>query len=280
MWLLSYRPDLFDRSSVEAIAGRLVRLLEGAVADPERAIGRLDILGADEREERRGSDGSPAGIEGALEYASDLFERSSGEAIAGRLVRLLEGAVADPDRAIGGSTFWALTSGTRFCGSGTRPRGRFRVRRYPSCSRRRLRARLRRTRWCSRTSGSATASSMRVRAGWRITCARSGSGPRWWWGCASSARWRCWWGLSASSRPGARICRSIRIIRPSGLRSCWRDAGAPVLLTRAALRAHLPAHDAHVVCLDADWPAIARQGPDFQCGGLPSPPGRREPLDQ
>ena len=45
----SYANDLFDRSSVEAIAGRLVRLLEGAVADPERAIGRLDILGADER---------------------------------------------------------------------------------------------------------------------------------------------------------------------------------------------------------------------------------------
>src|SRR6478609_7446848 len=46
---LSYRPDLFDRSSVEAITGRLVRLLEGAVADPDRAIGKLDILGADER---------------------------------------------------------------------------------------------------------------------------------------------------------------------------------------------------------------------------------------
>ena len=51
--------------------------------------------------ERRGSDGSPAGIEGALEYASDLFDRGSVEAIAGRLVRLLEGAVADPERAIG-----------------------------------------------------------------------------------------------------------------------------------------------------------------------------------
>ena len=37
--------------------------------------------------ERRGADGSPAGIEGALEYASDLFDRSSVEAIAGRLVR-------------------------------------------------------------------------------------------------------------------------------------------------------------------------------------------------
>ena len=46
---LSYRPDLFDRSSVEAIAGRLVRLLEGAVADPDRAIGRLDILSPAER---------------------------------------------------------------------------------------------------------------------------------------------------------------------------------------------------------------------------------------
>ena len=51
--------------------------------------------------ERRGADGSPAGIEGALEYASDLFDRASVEAIAGRLVRLLEGAVADPGRAIG-----------------------------------------------------------------------------------------------------------------------------------------------------------------------------------
>ena len=47
------------------------------------------------------------------------------------------------------------------------------------------------------------------------------------------------------------------------------DAAAPVLVTRAALRAQLPSHDAriggarsdeaHIVCLDADWPAIAQQ---------------------
>ena len=30
------------------------------------------------------------------------------------------------------------------------------------------------------------------------------------------------------------------------------DAGASVLLTRSTLRAHLPAHDAHVDDLDAD----------------------------
>ena len=51
--------------------------------------------------ERRAADGSAAGIQGVLEYATDLFDRSSVEALAGRLVRLLEGVVAEPDRAIG-----------------------------------------------------------------------------------------------------------------------------------------------------------------------------------
>ncbi len=50
--------------------------------------------------ERRGSDGSPAGLEGVIEYATDLFDRSTVEGLAGRLVRLLEGAVGDPGRAI------------------------------------------------------------------------------------------------------------------------------------------------------------------------------------
>ena len=47
--MLEYATDLFDRASVEALAGRLVRLLEAAVAEPERAIGSLDILAAEER---------------------------------------------------------------------------------------------------------------------------------------------------------------------------------------------------------------------------------------
>jgi non-ribosomal peptide synthetase component F len=46
---LQYRDDLFDRSSIEALAARLVRLLEAAVSDPDRAVGRLDILSAGER---------------------------------------------------------------------------------------------------------------------------------------------------------------------------------------------------------------------------------------
>ena len=55
---------------------------------------------------------------------------------------------------------------------------------------------------------------------------------------------------------------------PERLAFMLADAGAPVLLTRAALRAHLPAHDAHVVCLDADWPAIARQPATAPAAGV------------
>src|SRR5262249_42474594 len=51
--------------------------------------------------EQRGADGSAGGLSGVMEYASDLFDRGSVEALAGRLVRLLEAAVAAPDVAIG-----------------------------------------------------------------------------------------------------------------------------------------------------------------------------------
>jgi non-ribosomal peptide synthetase component F len=50
--------------------------------------------------ERRGADGAPAGLFGTLEYASDLFDRSSVEVLASRLVRLLAAAVAAPDLAL------------------------------------------------------------------------------------------------------------------------------------------------------------------------------------
>ncbi|MFG2944240.1 non-ribosomal peptide synthase/polyketide synthase [Streptomyces adustus] len=51
--------------------------------------------------EQFGPDGSPAGIVGAVEYATDLFDRSTVEALAGRWTRLLEAVTADPDRSIG-----------------------------------------------------------------------------------------------------------------------------------------------------------------------------------
>jgi nonribosomal peptide synthetase DhbF len=51
--------------------------------------------------ERRATDGRPEGIEGLIEYRTDLFERSTVEAIGRRLVGLLEAVVADPNQPIG-----------------------------------------------------------------------------------------------------------------------------------------------------------------------------------
>ncbi|WP_189267314.1 non-ribosomal peptide synthase/polyketide synthase [Streptomyces fuscichromogenes] len=52
--------------------------------------------------EQFGPDGGPAGIVGAVEYATDLFDRSTVAALARRWTRLLEAVTADPDRPIGG----------------------------------------------------------------------------------------------------------------------------------------------------------------------------------
>ncbi|WP_240138467.1 non-ribosomal peptide synthetase [Streptomyces sp. MUM 178J] len=51
--------------------------------------------------ERHTEDGAPDGILGSLEYALDLFDRPTVEAVAARLERLLTAAATDPDEPIG-----------------------------------------------------------------------------------------------------------------------------------------------------------------------------------
>src|SRR6202008_2603532 len=46
---LQYRPDLFERSTVEAMGRRLVALLEAVAAEPTQPIGRLELLEPEER---------------------------------------------------------------------------------------------------------------------------------------------------------------------------------------------------------------------------------------
>ncbi|MFH9203282.1 amino acid adenylation domain-containing protein, partial [Streptomyces anulatus] len=48
---LDYRGDLFDRAEACALAERLIRVLDLAVADAERPLGRVDLLTAEERRE-------------------------------------------------------------------------------------------------------------------------------------------------------------------------------------------------------------------------------------
>ncbi|BFV55961.1 hypothetical protein KCMC57_up10650 [Kitasatospora sp. CMC57] len=48
--MAEYATDLFDRATVEVILTRLVRLLEGQLAEPDVPVGRLEILSGDERQ--------------------------------------------------------------------------------------------------------------------------------------------------------------------------------------------------------------------------------------
>ncbi|MFD8705383.1 amino acid adenylation domain-containing protein, partial [Kitasatospora sp. NPDC059648] len=52
--------------------------------------------------EEHGPDGAPAGLSGAVEYSTDLFDRSTVEALVARWLRLLAAVAAAPDRPIGG----------------------------------------------------------------------------------------------------------------------------------------------------------------------------------
>ncbi|MCY9192530.1 non-ribosomal peptide synthetase DhbF [Bacillus spizizenii] len=51
--------------------------------------------------ENRLADGTPNGLEGLLEYSTDLFKQATAQALADRLMRLLEAAESDPDQQIG-----------------------------------------------------------------------------------------------------------------------------------------------------------------------------------
>ena len=228
--------------------------------------------------ERRGSDGSPAGIEGALEYASDLFERASVEAIAGRLVRLLEGAVADPDRAIGRLDIlgaaerhtilreWNATA--RAIPGATLPElFAAQVARTPEADAvvfedERL------------SYGELDARSSQLAHHLRAL----GVGPEVVVGLCIERSLAMLVGLLGILKAGGAYLPLDPDYPPERLAFMLADAGAPVLLTRTALRAHLPAHDsssdgvridaAHIVRLDADWPAIARQPATAPATGL------------
>ncbi|MFJ7471833.1 amino acid adenylation domain-containing protein [Peribacillus frigoritolerans] len=54
-----------------------------------------------ELREEHAENGSPDGINGFLEYSTDLFKRETAEMLIKRLIRLLDGAISEPDRPIG-----------------------------------------------------------------------------------------------------------------------------------------------------------------------------------
>ncbi len=96
------RHPLFQVLMVLQSGDRSEWQLPGLTTSPEpiaMRVAKFDLnIGL---EETFGPDGAPAGIRGAVEYAADLFDRSTITSLFERLVRLLAAAAADPSVPIG-----------------------------------------------------------------------------------------------------------------------------------------------------------------------------------
>ncbi|WP_405887415.1 non-ribosomal peptide synthase/polyketide synthase [Streptomyces sp. NBC_01136] len=81
--LIEYATDLFDRETVERIAGLFVRVLRQLVVDPQVPVGRVDVLESVERERLAVVNDTSAPVAGAS--VAELFERravGSADAVA------------------------------------------------------------------------------------------------------------------------------------------------------------------------------------------------------
>src|SRR5262245_6977986 len=207
--------------------------------------------------ERRGADGGAGGIVGALEYASDLFERSSVEAIADRLVRVLEGAVAEPDRSIG--KLAVLSAGERH-----------RILREWNATDRAVAAATLPELFAAQVAKTPQATAavfegntlsygeLDARANRVAHHLRGlGVGPEVVVGLCVERSLEMLVGLIGILKAGGAYLPLDPGYPRERLGFMLSDASAPVLVTQAHLRARLPAHGGHVVCLDADADAIA-----------------------
>ncbi|MEU8874118.1 amino acid adenylation domain-containing protein [Streptomyces javensis] len=70
--------------------------VEGVVTDVTRAKFDLDI----QVSERSDEEGRPTGIDGGITYAADLFDRTTAQTLATRLLHVLRAVVADPRRRV------------------------------------------------------------------------------------------------------------------------------------------------------------------------------------
>ncbi|NBM14295.1 non-ribosomal peptide synthetase [Streptomyces sp. GC420] len=81
---LDYQNNLYDRDSAEAIAARLVRVLEQVLADPRSPVGGIEVLAEDERDwlVRRVNDTAYPVAEGTLPDAFEVQVERTPDAVA------------------------------------------------------------------------------------------------------------------------------------------------------------------------------------------------------
>ncbi|HEU5284242.1 MAG TPA: condensation domain-containing protein, partial [Burkholderiales bacterium] len=218
--------------------------------------------------EQRASDGAPAGIAGVLEYASDLFERASAEALAARLVRLLEAALADPERAIGSLDILSAAERRTILLDWNDT-----ARAVPSATLPELFAAQ-----VARTPDATAVVFEDERLTYRELDARAnqlahhlrglGVGPEVVVGLCVERSLEMLVALVGILKAGGAYLPLDPDYPPERLAFMLSDARAPVLLTQSALLDRLPAHQANLICLDAGWPAIAARPTTAPASGL------------
>ena len=208
--------------------------------------------------ERRAADGSAAGIRGVLEYATDLFDRSSVEALAGRLVRLLEGVVAEPDRAIGTLDILSAEERHRLLEVWNETGRAIASSTLPELF----------SAQAGRTPEAVAAVFGDERLSYGELALRSnqlahrlielGVGPEVVVGLCAERSLEMLVGLLGILKAGGAYLPLDPSYPVDRLTFMLRDAGAPVLVTQSHLEERLAAPGAKVLRLDADWPEIAR----------------------
>ncbi|HEX9373573.1 MAG TPA: condensation domain-containing protein, partial [Roseiflexaceae bacterium] len=208
--------------------------------------------------EQRGPDGTPAGITGVVEYATDLFDRTSIEALVQRLVRLLETAVAEPDRAIGSLDILAAAERDRILRQWNETARLIAPSTLPNL----FAAQAARTPAATAVvfgDESLSYGELERRANRLAHHLRGlGIGPEVVVGLCVERSPALVVGLIAILKAGGAYLPLDPAYPSERLAFMLTDTGAPLLVTQSALIDRLPAHDTRIVCLDADAAVIAR----------------------
>ncbi|MGA8708022.1 MAG: amino acid adenylation domain-containing protein, partial [Steroidobacteraceae bacterium] len=220
------------------------------------AIAKFDLSFA--LAEERGEDGTPLGLNGAIEYATDLFDRETIEALAQRLIRLLTASAANPEQPIGGlDILFAAERHTilREWNDTARP--------IPSATLPELFAAQ-----VAKSSGSVAVvfKDMTLTYAQLDACANQlarhlqslGVGPEVVVGLCVERSLEMIVGLVGILKAGGAYLPLDPAYPPERLAFMLEDAAAPLLLTQSALRERLPEHVGKTIWLDADWPAIVK----------------------
>jgi amino acid adenylation domain-containing protein/non-ribosomal peptide synthase protein (TIGR01720 family) len=198
-------------------------------------------------------------LEATLAFATDLFESATVARLAGHLVRLLEGAASDPDRRLSELPLLSVDERVRLLSewSGTA------APEPQQCLHQMFAAQVARTPdWPAVICGDQTLSYGALdrranRLAHHLRAHDVGSETIVALCVGRSANMVA--GVLGILKAGAAYLPLDPAYPPDRLAYMLIDAGAPVVVSEAAIADRLPTGDARVIRLDADWPAIARE---------------------